>query len=373
MSSIIESAEALSDPVMTFDILIMVFKEAVKLISHADDSSGALGEVVRSCTSVIQQLCQSEDEANQSYFFETIIKTAKLKTLKDWPDFGYQLMEAVVFLVHHDKQVQRVFEVFETLGRLYDGSKYPEEHVITYKLLKQLKGREVADDYLMEHIDVDRLRVIAVEDAFLEESYEKAEKLCIQALHKEYSFQRRSKWANYLERIYTETANQEKLTEIVYYILVQGHPSYYSKLQGLYEAAGVWEQKKEPMLLDLSKKLLSNDYASVLDRAGETEKLLELLSENKHLIEYYGKKVARKYPEKTYSIYEEYIISQTGEATERRKYKEVCKLLKNYFDAGAHQSSLQLIDRLCGMYPRRPAMLDEFGKLKKKLEKMKKA
>lgn len=373
MSSIIESAEALTDPVMTFDILIMVFKEAVKLISHADDSSGTLGEVIRSCTSAIQQLCQSEDEANQGYFFETIIKTAKLKTVKDWPDFGYQLMEAVVFLVHDEKQVQKVFEVFETLGRLYSGAKYPEEHVITYKLLKQLKGREAADDYLTEHMDVDRLRVIAVEDALLEESYEKAEKLCVEALRGGYNFQRRSKWADYLERIYTETGNQEKLAEIVYYILVHGDPDYYSRLRGLYEAAGVWEQKKEPLLLDLSKKLHSNDYASVLEQAGETEKLLELLSVNKRLIVHYGKRVARKYPEKTYSIYEEYIISQTVEATERRKYKEVCKLLKSYFDAGARQDCLQLIDRLCGMYPRRPAMLDEFGKLKKKLEKMGKA
>lgn len=38
-----------------------------------------------------------------------------------------------------------------------------------------------------------------------------------------------------------------------------------------------------------------------------------------------------------FSIYEAYILSEAAEATDRKKYKGVCKLLKDYYDAGARK------------------------------------
>lgn len=372
MMSVVEQAEAeaQSDPVLAFDIVVMVINEVMKLISHADDSSGSLGEAIRDSMRVIDEFCQSIDESNHKYFFDTIIKSAKRKAMKEWPDFGYGLLQSVVHLIHEEKQVRKVNEGFEALGTLYSGSKYPEEYVITYKITNRLEGPEAADRYLISHIEVPGLRSIAVEKALEEKNYALAEELCITGRSKEEQrFNRNLKWDRYLERIYSETSNQTKLIEVVYGILAQGDTSYYRKLQQLWEAKGTWEQQKEPLLQKLSVTLPNHYYASVLHQADEFEKLLELLGRDNSLIMSYGQQVAKRYPDEVHPIYEAYILDQAQHATDRRKYRETCRFLKEYYDAGAKQESVQLIDRLSAMYPRRSAMLDELSKLKGKLEK----
>jgi hypothetical protein len=38
-------------------------------------------------------------------------------------------------------------------------------------------------------------------------------------------------------------------------------------------------------------------------------------------------------------VYEEYILNEAAAATDRRKYKGVCKLIKDYSDAGAKEEA----------------------------------
>jgi hypothetical protein len=47
----------------------------------------------------------------------------------------------------------------------------------------------------------------------------------------------------------------------------------------------------------------------------------------------------------------------------------VCKIINNFYEAGAKTEAIEMIDRLSGMYQRRPAMIEELAGLKKKLSK----
>jgi hypothetical protein len=90
-----------------------------------------------------------------------------------------------------------------------------------------------------------------------------------------------------------------------------------------------------------------------------TDLLLGVVQANNIYIEHYGKQLAREFPADTYSIYEKYILNVAAEATDRRKYKGVCKLIKSYSEAGAKEEAMKVIGRLVEKYPRRPAMVDE--------------
>ncbi len=54
---------------------------------------------------------------------------------------------------------------------------------------------------------------------------------------------------------------------------------------------------------------------------------------------------------------------------DRRKYKRVCSLIKNYFEAGAKAAARQIIRHLIEKYPRRVAMVNELEMIGKKLMK----
>lgn len=371
MMSIMQAVETSNNTVQAFDIYIMILLEAIKLISHADTSSGAAGDVIHGCVSEIDKLCQTADKENHKHFFDTIIKTARNKAFKEWPEDGYRLLKCAVYFVGNDKQAQKVYEVFPILGSMYDGKDYPDKLLITLGIIERLEGKDAADKYLMENIDVPELRMIAVENALAAKHYLFAEKLCIEALKKNPRgyFNKPAPWAYYLQRLYAETSNEEKLTEMVRFILLHWDSSYFKKLKAIYLQQGRWDREKEPLLEELSKAYMPHLYALLLAQEGEVQRLFDVIAKQKSYIIDHGKQIAESFPEETYKIYEEYILEEAKEATDRGKYRKVCKIIKNFYEAGAKVEAIEMIERLNGMYQRRPAMIEELAGLKKKLNK----
>lgn len=355
-----------------FDVHLLVLLSTVKLISHADTSSGLATDVVNNCLHVIDGLCLSAAEEDRKPFFDSILKAVNNKAFNGWAGTAYGLLCSSVHFVNDSKQAAKVYAMFPILGPTYSGKEYPDVYRITFSIIQRLEGKAAADQYAMDHLEVDELREIAVENALTAKRYELAERLCLDALTNRYWSTAIPKWALYLERVYTETSNVDKLTEWVRHILFKGHTSYYSKLKELYKSQDVWnEEKKESLLDELAAMLLVNTYANLLDKEGEYFKLLGVVEHNPYLIDYFGKRLAMIYPEDSRSIYEQYIMREAVKATDRRNYKGICRLIKNYEDACGKRGALLLIDRLSDLYPRRPAMLDELVKLKHKLEQAK--
>ncbi len=369
MMSIMQEAETSSDVVQAFDIYIMLLLETVRMISHADTSSGAASDVIDGCLTEIDKLCQTTAGENHKHYFDTIIKTAKNKAFKDWPDVGYSLLKSAVYFVCNEKQAQKVYESFVVLGTMYDGKDYPDKLLITFGIIERLEGKNSADKYLMDNIDVPEIRIIAVENALAVKHYPLAEKLCTEALKKNPRgyFNKPAPWAYYLERLYAETANEEKFTEMVRFILLHWDSSYFKKLKEIYLKKGIWEQERGPLFEELSKAYMSHQYALLLAQEGEIQKLLDVIIKNKSYITDYGKQLAESFPEETYKIYNEYILEEAKEATDRGKYRNVCRTIKNFYEAGARAQAIALTDHLFSMYQRRPAMLEELNGLKKKL------
>jgi len=217
MMLIIQTQEVEGYQRQNFDIYIMVLLEAAKLFFYADASSGAATDVIQACLTKIDNLCKKNiDEDIQKYFFSSIIKSVKIKAFRVWPDYGYKLLRYAVYFVHDQKQAQTIYDVFQKLGTMFDGKDYPEKLLITHSIIERLKGKEAANKYLMENIHLPELRTIAVENLIADENYLEAEKHCLEVL-KENSgsyFDKFAPWAYYLKRIFTETENKEKLTEI---------------------------------------------------------------------------------------------------------------------------------------------------------------
>lgn len=373
LSALSEDAE--NDPVRryAFDAQLLILLEAVKLISHADTSSGMVTDVINNCIHIVDQISRTAGEEERQYFFDATLKTVKNKAFKEWPEFGYALLRSTVYWINDSKQAEKVYALFPILGTMYSGEEYSDTYLIKYGIKQKLEGENAAEQYLMDNIEVDELRVIAIENAMQAKQYELAEQLCRDALKKGRWSSTVSKWDLYLERLYTETLETQKLIELTRRVLFQGYSSYYDKLKELYVAEGLWnEEMKASLLEELSKVLITNSYAVILEKEGEYPELLELTKKHPYLLQYIGKQIAKHDPVETSKIYEAYILEEAAAATDRRGYKSVCKLIKECADAVSKQEALLLLEKLSGMYPRRPAMQDELMKLKVKLDRVKK-
>lgn len=236
--------QSLSDDITdrkAFDIYIVVLLEVMKLFFNADATSGSATELINTCLKGIERICNYADKKDQKHFFDTIIKSLQIKAFRDWPYYGYKLLKYAVCFVSRREQAQRIYDLFFSLGKTYDGSDYPEKLIITHDIIERLDGREASDKYLMENIHVHELRIIAVERFIEDKLYLLAETLCIEAMGK-IKYDHYSKpcvWAYYLEKIYIATGNMNKLLETVCYIFFHGDMSYFKKLRELYQQEGV--------------------------------------------------------------------------------------------------------------------------------------
>lgn len=368
---ILNNSKSYADQRYVFDLHLLVLVETIKLISHADTSSGLVSDVIHDCLQGIKELCQSAEEKDYKYFFDAILKAVKNKAFEEWEEYGYALLRQAVHFVDNVKQANKVFGLFPVLGPMVSGKDYPDMYLITYEIKLRLEGETAAHRYMMENLEVDELRVIAVENALEAKQYELAEQLCKEAMKEEYHWSAQiSQWALFLERLYTEMSDTDQLIHITRHILFGGHTSYYSKLKKLYLSQGLWsDEQKRALLQQLSRKLTADSYGMLLQEEGELQMLLQMVQNHPYLIAQFGKQLAELYPIETNSIYELYIMEQAILATNRREYRGVCKLIKNYSVAIGKSNAVVLIERLCALYPRRTAMLDELAKERAKLEK----
>lgn len=370
MMTMVEGSESLADWKESFHIHLYVLTEAIKLIAHADTSSGMVTDLIKIyCLNGIEKLSKSAPPQDHRMMLDSIIKTVKKKPYQEWAEFGYRLLRNAAYLVEDRKQAEKVYGLFPLLGKRFGEDEYPDRYIVTQGIIERLDGPESAEQYRMEHIHIPEIRRIVVDQAMSSGNYALAEELCLEALRSDKSYERPKKWAYDLERIYAELGQTEKQTEIVRRILFDGNSTYYQKLKELYLSEGVWEEQKEPLLDQLSKAYMSHGYASILEKEGEWERLMQTVRSSPLLIVSYAKQLARVYPEETYRIYEEHIWSEAAEAGDRRKYKGVCKLIKGYAEAGAKEEALQMIRQLAERYPRRVALLDELEALSRKLAK----
>lgn len=367
MIMILENSKRLDDHKMSFDTHLFVLVEVLKLIAHADTSSGAVSDVVRCCLDGIEAFSKSAPDDKIRVMFNEVIKAVKNKVFKEWGEYGYQLLRSTTSLVQDHKQAEIIYSLFPILGTMYGGKEYPDRFIIEQDIIERLDGAAEAEQYRTAHIHIPEIRMMVVERAMVARQYTEAEKLCLEALQVDKTYGKPSNWAYYLERIYAELGYKEKQIEMVQLILRRGDRTYYSRLKALYESDGIWERHKELVLRELSEAYLSHVYAALLSEEGELARLLGVVQANPMYIEYYGKQLANGFPTETYPIYEAHIIDEAAAATDRRKYKGVCKLIKNYYGAGAKVEARNMIQRLMEKYPRRAAMVDELVSLEKKL------
>jgi hypothetical protein len=369
--NVAERYSKVADYQPAFDIYIMVLLETVRLVSHADDSSGCCGEVIYSCLSEIDEICKTVNRIGDKYFLNTLIKTAKNKVFEGWAEWAYKLLKSAVYFVSDAKEAKKIYNLFPILGSMYDDRDYPEKYLITLGITERLEGKEAARKYLFDNLDLDEFRKIVVENAIFDKDFALAVKLCNEALAKNnrgYNG-KASQWAYFLEQVYEVTFNTDALIATVREILLQGDTTYFRKLKALYEQQGEWKKEQLPLWQELSKKINLYDYIPLLSQEGELQLLLEEIKQHKSYIVDYGKQLATAYPDEVYKIYEAYILEQASQANDRGKYKWVCSILKSLAGAGVKKQALEFIDHLCELYPRRPAMLEELAGLKQKLNK----
>lgn len=96
---------------------------------------------------------------------------------------------------------------------------------------------------------------------------------------------------------------------------------------------------------------------------GETTLLMEQVRLFPETVFQYGGMLARKYAEEVVELCAAVIRKQAERASNRKEYRNLCGLLEALAGFGGQAESKALIAELRQTYPRRPALLEELGRV----------
>ena len=360
-----------------FEVILYILLTGADLASSADSSSGSLTFVMDDSFEKLEAVCwwvaENAKDAEKKTCYEKLCKAALNKVLEGWDDWSFDLLKIAAMLVT-DKNKSMIDDALSGLRNRQKDHKFSDfsqiqEDMVKLKVIQSLDGEKAARAFIDKRLEVDQFRELAVDDDLKKGNYENAEKLCLEKTKQldRRPYGRPSDWWYRLYEIYEKTNNRPKLLSTAKSLLLQGDIQYYTKMKTLLCEDGTWQEIYPPLRSELKTALPGFFYAQILDMENEDALLLEEVKRASSAVFQYGKKLAKHYPQIIYELYRIEITKAAKESGNRSQYGKLCGLIRELHQAGGKDEALALADQFIQEYKRRPAMLDELAKLKRKL------
>ncbi|MGM9580279.1 MAG: hypothetical protein ACI3U2_03475 [Anaerovibrio sp.] len=357
---------------------VYILVSGIKLAYRADSSSGMLTDVILRTYEPIGNCAKEiakQDKEMRDQALALIIKNAKKKVFDGWIDWRYDLLKCGICLCDEKsaKKIEKTLDKFLEDIQEAPLPEYRQEQdlLVRYRIHRHLYGRNYTKDELYQNISLDEFCLIAIKDAIEDKNYDEAEKLCLDKINKEkfrhYCSSNPEDWNNILYDIYKAANDIEKQITQAKKLLFMGNEQFWDVLKLILNECGTWTENYEVLLNGLRDSKQTVCYRSILIAENEKKRLLEDVMAYPYDLFCYGEYLVKEYPEHVYDLCYKEISKNCAEAKDRREYKKVTKQIAQLIKWKGKDTAKALIDELKQTYPRRPALLDELGKVEKKL------
>ncbi|WLR42634.1 hypothetical protein LC087_18455 [Bacillus carboniphilus] len=142
----------------------------------------------------------------------------------------------------------------------------------------------------------------------------------------------------------------------------RGDFNYYEKLKACY-AESEWPDVLEGLLFVLEKNHQEYTYTSILMEEERHRELLEYCRGNVDKVAQFASFLVNDFKEEVQELYEQSILKEAERSKNRSNYRQVCRSIRDYKSIFGKKSVQVLVERLKKKYTRRPAFIDELGKV----------
>jgi hypothetical protein len=352
---------------------VTVLSIVVDMLQYCDDSDGSVGGVIRESVSIIKETCSvgkiSLNDTDQMKLFKEVIKEASHKRYDGWDEWRFELLEGCVHLASQTEIRLKLEEKLVAL--MEDPSSWRAEHtneqikLIQLKLIELYDNEDKKEQFIRDNLRYSDIREIAILNHIDKKQYVEAINLCEEGVIKDKQYRGLvDQWMIYKYKAYEGLGDIENQRKLALEFVIGNNVEFYSILKDLYTVEE-WKHVLGEIVETFEK--MSNKpeiFVEILIRENLVSNLLQYCLKNKSRIVHLYQHLLDEYPDEVNEIFKEYIENTANEANERRKYKEVCKIISTYKKACGTKKAEELIAGLKKQHIRRPAFLDELEKLK---------
>ncbi|WP_374724240.1 SWIM zinc finger family protein [Calidifontibacillus erzurumensis] len=356
-------------------LCLAVLSIVVEALEYCDDSSGYVGSVIDESLRIIDEAVVNGidqlNESTQKKLYDSIVKEALHRRYDGWTEWRKSLLETCTYFCGitdiRNKLENQLHKMLNNISDRSWNAEYERNHLnlLLLKIIELFDEEEKAITFINERIQHSTFREKAILRLMDKGDYNKVISLCNEGEKlnaKNYGLV--WKWKKYKLQAYERLGNVEKQRKLMLEFLFNNEFSYYAKLKELtnpYE----WERVLQDILIHFEKQpYIKSAYLEILLEEKMYGKLLEYCKRNISSIEIYYQYLLDDYFEEVNGIFKQYIESIAEQASDRKKYKSVCKVIKTYKKVFGDIQGQAIISHLKQKYKRRPAFVDELGKIK---------
>lgn len=364
---------ALGDSETAVLLALEVLSPVVKMIQYCDDSNGGVSFIMNRAISSIEQAVTTDlehlDEKKQKKLFEVILKEALKKQYNGWSDWRFGLLNVCTIFSHNKGLRNKLEKQLETLvpkaGTSWSEYEKTQVKLLQYEIIEKCDGASAAEKFIYENIKISEFREKAIIRALENGDYEKVLELSISGEEVDKSYRGLvNKWKEYRYLAYEGLGDVENQRELAYEFLFSNKFSYYAKLKELYKQ-DEWNEVLGRIIETFEKeRYQSSVYIEILKEEKLTNQIIEYCKQHKSLIMDLYPYLMESHFEEANDLVIKYIELSAEETSDRRGYRNVCKLIKTYKKAFGTIHSHKLIGELKQKYQKRPAFIDELGKIR---------
>lgn len=360
---------------LAVDLSLASLSAVANMVNYSDDSDGYIGDVVSQSKDIVDQAVKvamaKNDDHLKSSILDRTIKEAQKKRYDDWSEWRYDLYMICVPLADHKKRRDKLEKSLDKHLQSINIESWTGEREIVeikeiqYQLIVKLEDEESANQFINDHLQYHQFREKAVQYCIVAEDYDQALQLCKTGMEQDKELRGIiNKWKNYEFLIYEELGDIEKQRELARDFVLANEFSYYAKLKSLYD-----DTEWPPVLKDLLEgmdqdRYFSNAYLDILKTENMKDRILDYCRQHlSSIIDLYPFLID-DYPDEVEKMFGAFIEQSAAEGSNRKAYRKTAKLIKIFKKVCGSEPSDALINDLMTVYNRRPAMLDELGKIK---------
>lgn len=353
---------------------ILVLSNVVDMLQFCDDSSGSVGFVIHDSLTLIDEAVSTSidhlDDQRQEIIFDFIMNEAMNDRYDGWSDWRIGLLKICIYFGGHATFRRKLENQLDELIENSTGSSWHVEYekdnlnLLKLALLERYDGEEAVQAFINEHIQNSPFREKAIQRFMKKGDFLEVVNLCIEgeATDKQYPGLVR-RWEKYRLQAYEGLGDITGQQELMHLFLLRDEFEYYAKLKKLYEP-NEWEKVLKQLIKTFEKQSqLPSAYVDILIEENMKAKLLEYCKSHISSIRNLYPHLVDDYFAEVNQMFVEFIERNAGQARDRKAYKHVCSLIKIYKQACGDSPAYTLIDQLKQKYKRRPAFVDELGKL----------
>lgn len=371
LEDIVEKARNMENVLVAVDIALLLLEEAIDAFSYADDSSGHIGSLATESLELIEEIVSRGDEiGNQRVkIFEKLLAQTDNEVFEDWLDYKVDLLSICSEFADDEILREQLITKIESMIDEDSGDRYShygKESMlqILFQLIEKYGTQEETEQFIYDHLQFTSFRETLLNKHLQDKNYEKVIELTKEGEKQDQNLPGLlSKWKKYRYKALKSLSLKEEQNILAKELFFNGDFDYYQDLKKL---AANQSEFYTNLKLELKKEKgwhASSLFLKLIEEENDLEEILKFVKDNPRYIEDYAEKLVKPFEEDTIEIYTNFIKSTASTSSNRRDYQGVCHKLTRYKKIAGKQKQVELINEFKVLYKRRPAFIDELGKI----------